>query len=345
MPEISIIVPLYNKKNYVAAMLESVSSQTFSDYELIIIDDGSTDGSGQIAEEYAEQDKRIRVVHIKNGGVSHARNVGLETATGTYITFIDADDTVAPNYLENLYRCITENNVDLVISGVVKVGDDSSQHVSVVPPFHGKKTWEDILPSFALVQKESGIYGMCVAKLFRRSLHKGVFFDEHLKLAEDFDFYIRLFYRIQTVFFFFYALYFYLQNTENSSTRVNDDKIDYLSQAIIQIKAKDFLLSRFMYCGNNKSIIERNISDFFYYSMHYASKERFYDVFQTIYRYVKIDRINMKGKNTRQKVLFWLLKTGRERMAASCVLVWRYARKMFAKGDVYAKVNYPYSSL
>lgn len=332
MPEVSIIVPLYNKKEYVTDMLESVRSQSFQDYELILVDDGSTDGSGQIAERYAAHDERLRVVHIKNGGVSHARNIGLEMATGTYITFIDADDTVATDYLENLYRCITENDVDLVISGVVKTNCRDDGNSVVIAPYCGKKSIGEVLPNFAEVQKRTGIYGTCVAKLFPRSLCKSVFFDEQLELAEDLEFYIRLFNRVQTIFFDDHALYYYLQNTENSSARVKDDQIDYLSQATIQIKVKGFLQSKSMYCGNNRIIVDQNISRFVYYSMHYAGKERFHDVFQTIYRYVKTDSIDLKGNNSRQKVLFWLLKRGRERTAALCVLAWRYAREIVCKG-------------
>ena len=101
MTAISIIVPLYNKKKYLTKMLNSVLAQSFSDFELLIIDDGSTDGSELIADEYAERDSRIRVWHISNRGVSHARNVGLSLSKGEYITFVDADDSIDVRMVEH----------------------------------------------------------------------------------------------------------------------------------------------------------------------------------------------------------------------------------------------------
>ncbi len=312
MPEISIIVPLYNKRNYVAAMLESVHSQTFSDYELIIIDDGSTDGSRQIAEEYAAHDERIHVVPIKNGGVSHARNVGLEMAAGTYITFIDADDTVAPNYLENLYRCITENDVELVISGVVKVGDDSSQSASVLPPFHGKKIWEDILPTFAQVQKESGIYGFCVAKVFPKSILGNIRFDEKLQLAEDFDFYLKLYNNVSAVYYDNAALYYYRQNTDNSPMSVADNEIDYFAQLDIQLRYASFLKGNGVYTRWNKEIAERNLNNYLYLVLHYSKKERFNDRFMQLHELCQNEGIAIRGEGSRQSVMLFLLKHNRK---------------------------------
>ncbi len=315
MPEISIIVPLYNKKKYVSAMLESVCRQTFSDYELIIIDDGSTDGSGQIAEEYAVHDERLRVVHIKNGGVSHARNVGLEMATGTYITFIDADDTVATDYLENLYRCITENDVDLVISGVVKVGDSPFQTTVVLPPFQGKMTRADVLDAFAQVQKETGIFGYCVAKLFPKPILGSIRFDEKLQLAEDFDFYLKLYNKVSSFYFDNAALYYYQQNTVNSPQYVTDDKIDYLAQLEIQLRYASFLKENEAYTGRNRVIVERNLNNYLYYVLHYSEKEYFKGRFSRLYELCRNEGIAVKGEGRRQRVMLFLLKHNRQNSA------------------------------
>lgn len=312
MPEVSIIVPLYNKKEYVTDMLESVRSQSFQDYELILVDDGSTDGSGQIAERYAAHDERLRVVHIKNGGVSHARNIGLEMATGTYITFVDADDTLAPKYLENLYRCITENDVDLVISGVVKVRDDSSQSASVLPPFHGKKAWKDILQTFAQVQKESGIYGFCVAKVFPKSILDSIRFDEKLQLAEDFDFYLKLYNNVSTFFFDNAALYYYRQDTDNSPLSVADNEIDYNAQLEIQLRYASFLKANGVFTGQNKEIAERNLNTYLYLVLHYSEKELFIDRFKRLHELCQNEGIAIRGEGSRQRVMLFLLKHNRK---------------------------------
>lgn len=113
--EISIIIPVYNAEKYLRKCLESVLSQTFVFFECLLVDDGSTDGSGKICDEYASSDLRFKVFHKTNGGVSSARNVGIRNATGAWITFVDADDFVKVDYLANLHSH-TSSTIDMVIS-------------------------------------------------------------------------------------------------------------------------------------------------------------------------------------------------------------------------------------
>lgn len=115
MPKISVVVPVYNVENYLCKCINSILDQTFSDFELILIDDKSPDKSGDICDEYAKRDKRIRVIHkMQNEGVSAARNDGLDTARGDYLTFIDSDDWIEPIFLEHLYHIAVEKNADIV---------------------------------------------------------------------------------------------------------------------------------------------------------------------------------------------------------------------------------------
>ena len=102
MPKVSIIVPVYNVEPYLRQCLDSILAQTFTDWECILVDDGSKDGSGAICDEYAEKDSRFRVVHQENKGSSAARNEGLSLSKGIYLSFIDSDDWVENNYLERL---------------------------------------------------------------------------------------------------------------------------------------------------------------------------------------------------------------------------------------------------
>lgn len=104
MPKISVIVPVFNVERYIHRCVDSILNQTFTDFELILVDDGSPDNCGAICDEYAAKDARIRVLHKENGGVSSARNAALDIATGIYIVFVDSDDTISANYLEELVR-------------------------------------------------------------------------------------------------------------------------------------------------------------------------------------------------------------------------------------------------
>ncbi len=124
--EISVIVPIYNVEEYLNKCLDSILHQTFTNYELILIDDGSTDSSSQIADEYAVKDDRIRVIHKKNGGLSDARNYGLDKATGKYICFIDSDDWIEETYLEELLHLAKEQEADIVICDYLKNSGDIS---------------------------------------------------------------------------------------------------------------------------------------------------------------------------------------------------------------------------
>lgn len=111
MPTISIIVPVYNTEQYLPRCIDSILSQSFTDFELLLIDDGSTDGSSAICDDYAKKDNRVRVFHKENGGASSARNVGLDNAKGEWVTFVDSDDYVLDNYLSLGF----EKNIDMYV--------------------------------------------------------------------------------------------------------------------------------------------------------------------------------------------------------------------------------------
>lgn len=131
-PEVSIIVPVYNVEKYLGGCLDSLLKQTYSDFEIILVNDGSTDSSGKICEEYADSHPdRIRVINRVNGGLSAARNTGIDNATGAYFVFVDSDDTCDAGFLENMVSVIKESDADMVVSnfeksdtGYVKVYDN-----------------------------------------------------------------------------------------------------------------------------------------------------------------------------------------------------------------------------
>lgn len=119
MNKISIIMPVYNVEEYIRQSIESVLNQTFNQLEIIIVDDGTKDSSAEIAEEYAKKDSRIKLLHKENGGLSSARNYGLDAATGKYIMFLDSDDFLEKNACEILYNAIESQNVDYVIGNYI----------------------------------------------------------------------------------------------------------------------------------------------------------------------------------------------------------------------------------
>ena len=113
MAEVSIIVPVYQVEKYIRQCVDSILAQTFTDFELILVDDGSKDRSGEICDEYAGMDERVKVVHKENGGLSDARNRGMDQAVGKYFMFVDSDDYIAPTMLESLYSSMRRENADI----------------------------------------------------------------------------------------------------------------------------------------------------------------------------------------------------------------------------------------
>ena len=131
-PFVSIVIPVYNAEKSLGRCITSVLRQTYSDYEVILVDDGSSDRSFAICSEFAQSDGRIKVLQQPNGGVSIARNTGLEHARGSWITFIDSDDYVEKNYLKNLVDGIVDDKTDVVITGYVTV-DTQGKTISTQP--------------------------------------------------------------------------------------------------------------------------------------------------------------------------------------------------------------------
>ena len=124
-PELSILIPVYNSERYLGKCLDSILNQKFSSFEVVLVDDGSTDQSGKICDDYCEMDTRIQVIHKSNGGLGSARIAGINSANGKYIGFLDSDDWVSSDMYEELIKLIySDNDCDIVIGGYVEDSND-----------------------------------------------------------------------------------------------------------------------------------------------------------------------------------------------------------------------------
>lgn len=123
-PLITVVVPVYNVERVVGESVDSLIGQTYTNLEIILVDDGSTDSSGVIADEYAARDPRVTVIHQDNAGLSEARNSGIRQAHGRYITFLDSDDALTPQYIEHLYDALASTHADISVSGILSFRDD-----------------------------------------------------------------------------------------------------------------------------------------------------------------------------------------------------------------------------
>ena len=324
--KLTIIIPVYNKKNYLANILQQVREQSFSDYECLLIDDGSTDGSGEICDEFSQEDARFRAFHIPNGGVSHARNVGLDAAMGEYVTFIDADDGIRSWHLENLVRCVEESGADLVISGFDKITDDGVTVKKVRPRKPGTWKFIELLSDFGEEQQSSGIFGYCFGKIFRRLDFKDVRFDETLKLAEDLDFYLNFYSRIDTVHLDDQASYMYLLDADNSTGNIASDNIDYLAQLNINLHYRDVLRKRGAYIGMNREMVDKRLADYAYFALFHAQLSGYKALFEQLFTICGKEQIPLHGDTILKKWLLFCLQQRLYNLAKGTMVVYRAAR-------------------
>lgn len=207
---ISIVVPVYNVEGYVRRCFESVTNQTWKDFEVIVIDDGSMDKSGEICDEYAQKDTRFKVFHQSNQGIGKTRLGGIQKAVGEYVVWADADDWLEPSLLERLVKCIREKESDIVVYGAANVNN------KVIT---SKILWKDI--SIDSWRRETIISGQSVVWNFmsKRSLYEDVNLPEAVHLSgEDGYLTITLFFKAKSVSYINEVLYFHFVGNPNSVT-------------------------------------------------------------------------------------------------------------------------------
>lgn len=182
---VSIIIPVYNIENYIERCLNSIIEQTYTNLEIILINDGSTDNSLTICKKYQKKDKRIKIISQKNAGVSSARNIGLKESNGNFITFIDADDYIEVDYINILVKKITMYDADIVFSNSINFDVNGNESI----PVKIKKDYffnsENIMIELL---SEERISCSCWGKLYKKELISNIKFDEALKIGEDFKF-------------------------------------------------------------------------------------------------------------------------------------------------------------
>ena len=234
--KISVIVPVYNVENYLERCVESILHQTYTNFELILINDGSTDSSGQICDHLANQYENIKVYHIENAGVSNARNMGIQLATGSWVTFIDSDDFVTQDYLATLASAVEGLNVGFVIAPLHHIKNGI---VTDLSPHSGKtELWstEETMKELLMTTRTSFFP---VAKLFKRDLLADEKFNTNYHLAEDALFLTELLLKTGcSSVFIDKPIYYYDHREGSATTSVNRyvfDTIEVYKQIIAQV--------------------------------------------------------------------------------------------------------------
>lgn len=251
---ISIIVPVYNVRLYLSQCIESIINQTISDWELILVDDGSTDGSENLCDSFSHRDSRIFVIHQHNMGVSSARNTGLERASGEYIMFVDADDWIQKDLCENLLtRMKSSNQCDLVISGVK---ENKKRHSK-----ENKICKEEVISLNNLSRRFDELYENCilnwpVAKLYRRELIGNQRFNSSVKLGEDLLFNLEYYTKCNRISLSSYVGYQYNKLNDNAATKSFRES-DLKDLVLIYEKSQQF--AKNYLSGNHDVVLKKRL--------------------------------------------------------------------------------------
>lgn len=211
MPKVSIILPIYNVEKYIAKSIESVLAQTYTDFELLVIDDGTPDRSIEVVKTY--NDSRIKIFHKENGGLSDARNYGLERAIGDYIYFMDSDDWIEPDLLEDNIAILEEANLDFVVFGYIQDNEDEKGQVVSSAFINPKvKSYVKGEQDLTIDTYHLGLLGYAWNKLYRKTfLDEFQFrFEKGTSLIEDILFNSKVYQNTETIYFNERCYYHYL---------------------------------------------------------------------------------------------------------------------------------------
>lgn len=232
-PGISVIVPVYKAEKYLHRCVDSILAQTFTNFELILVDDGSPDGSGTLCDEYAQKDRRVKVLHKENGGVASARQCGIDNAKGEYTIHADPDDWVEPTMLEELYNKAIAENADMVICDFyVDTINDCIYRSQKVSDETSQKVLEDLLLH--------GLHGSLCNKLIKSACYTefNIRFAENLNYCEDYLVCVKILMHNITIAYLDKAFYHYDQivNNESITRKFTTKTIEQIKLFIINLE-------------------------------------------------------------------------------------------------------------
>ena len=228
-PLISVIIPVYNVENYIEKCVTSVCNQIYKNIEIILINDGSKDSSGVLCDKLADTDSRIKVIHKENGGVSSARNTGIENANGEYLCFIDGDDYVTAEYVSDMFTVTEKTDTDIVTTNQYKIWNDGKTE-ELFPQKAEQGTYfiKSGINTLADMLYGKTCYATCCCKLYKKEIFESIRFPK-LSMGEDSFTMYQCFLKAETVAHLYKPNYYYVQHEASAMHTTNYDKFyDYI---------------------------------------------------------------------------------------------------------------------
>lgn len=298
---ISIIIPVYNVNKYLVKCIESILAQSFQKFEIILIDDGSTDGSAEICDAYAAKYNNIKVIHKENGGVSSARNMGLDICEGKFITFIDSDDWIHIDYLQTLRNLILDNSADIAICEYLRVDNENIVDEEISPNFETLTK----IDSFNKIYTEKYINMIVVhGKLYRKNIFDNLRFPVG-KIHEDEYMIHKILFKAEKIIYTDSKLLYYRHTPNSIMTSKFDEKQLHFIEAIED---------RLNFClANDLEFLIPKIEDQYAYELmsnFYKVKASNIKYKKEICKEIKLKLFNLNSKNltTKRKLLIDLFR-------------------------------------
>ena len=248
---ISVIIPVYNVEEFLERCIKSIIEQTYKNLEIILVNDGSTDSSGKMCDIYEKKDKRIKVIHKKNGGLSDARNVAIDICKGKYITFVDSDDFVFKKYIENLYTSLKENDADISTCSYIEFSSEV-KHIETKP---ANIVYNNILALENMLYQKN-VTTSAWAKLYKKTLFKNIRYPKG-KICEDLDTTYKLFSKSKKIVITNKKDYFYFQRPNSIiNSKFKLARLDALDFAIEETKFIKIKYPSILNSAKNREFME-----------------------------------------------------------------------------------------
>jgi len=296
-PKISIIVPIYNVEQYLETCIGSILTQDFEDFELILVNDGSTDRCGEICDNAVLSDQRIIVIHKENGGLSDARNAGIDVASGDYIMFVDSDDRIYPAALSKLFDACVKNKCDIATSQIREYGIEANVTGNVF-----KKTSFEALD---LIVLRKDWHWSAWGKLYKSSVFSESRFAKGI-IFEDFELIPKLIYRTESIAFVDEILYDYIERDEsimgNNRKKASPDMVKIIDMSVRHFKKEaacdkqNLIIAGYLLHGYSKiiNIIKNGFL---------PKNKDFIKIYKKVYRRFILDILKSKHVTSKEKFL------------------------------------------
>ena len=308
--KVSIILPVYNMEKYLRRCLDSIINQTFKDFEVIIINDGSSDNSEKICTEYALGDKRIKVITIQNGGLSNARNLGIDKSKGEYIIFCDSDDWIEKDAIEILVNGIELKNCDMAISGYkMDFVFEEFKSISIKCKNKLYESIDEFMKEYSFF-RSNYLFGFAWNKIFRASIirENKIFFEKNV-FCEDLYFIFKFIPKCKRINSINAELYHYMHQSNDTLSKKKKDEFKVMND--IYDRTKSFLIESKSYEYNkqylNSTYVESMIA---YITNIVVNNNNIYSNMKDIYLESRLNNAfkDFKTENTFYKIMFFMLK-------------------------------------